>query len=66
MKGYLTTIEAAGRLNVSRRFILSLCARKWGRQGAQKVGRDWLIPQAVVEKYARYRPGPGRPRKAKE
>ena len=40
---YISALEAAGRWNLSRRRIITLCNN--GRiEGAQKVGATWIIP----------------------
>ena len=54
----LTTAEAAVLLGVSLQHVRYLIRR--GTLSARRVGRDWLLTRAAVEK-ARVRPGPGRP-----
>lgn len=50
----LTTAQAAARLGLSRSQVAHLASQ--GRlRGAQKAGRDWLIPAGAI---AQYRPGP--------
>lgn len=42
-----SVIEAAKELNLSDRRIRVLCTQ--GRiQGAQKIGRDWLLPDEIT------------------
>jgi len=39
----VTTTEAAGRVGISRRYLQRLCLD--GRvPGAERIGRDWLVP----------------------
>jgi|GEM_PF-1245361 len=61
MKEFITAVEAASRLKVSARWLAKLCQE--GRiLGAQKPGRDWLIPVgAKIEPL-----GSGRPLKTLE
>ena len=41
---YISAIEAAGRWNLSRRRVITLCNN--GRiVGAQKAGATWIIPE---------------------
>ena len=47
MHGYLSTKEAAARVGVSDARIRQLC--KQGRLGAEKFGRDWLVPVSALE-----------------
>lgn len=49
----LTTKQAAARLGISPRTVKDLCAR--GPLKCQKFGRDWLIDEAEVERYAQER-----------
>ncbi len=62
MKGYLTTKEAAEKLNVVpsriRRMILD------GVIKAEKVGRDNFILESEVKRLENVRRGSGRPKKA--
>lgn len=54
---YLTTIEAAARLGVTRQFVARLCTE--GKLAGERFGRDWFIPESALRKY---RPAPvGRP-----
>lgn len=44
---HLTTVSLARKLGVSAQRVLVLC--KTGRiAGAQRVGRDWIIPRTYV------------------
>jgi hypothetical protein len=61
MDDLLTAADTAARLQVSLRWVQTLC--KSARvPGARKVGRDWLIPAAVLPHIPRQ--PRGRPRKA--
>ena len=64
VKGYLTTTEAASRLNVSsarvRQMIISGVIKD-----AEKVGRDNLIPEREITRLESLDRSPGRPPKAK-
>ena len=51
----LTTKEAAGRLGVSVRRVQALIAA--GRLPAQKIGRDWIIPEHALLAVAERKPG---------
>lgn len=43
---YISAIEAAGRWNLSRRRVITLCNS--GRiEGAQKAGATWIIPDTA-------------------
>lgn len=61
MQGYLTTKQAAERLNVVpsriRRMILD------GVIKAEKIGRDNFIPESEVERLEKLERKPGRPPK---
>lgn len=59
----LTTIQAAERLNTSRRIVQRLIAQ--GRLKATKYGRDWLIDERDLEAVKERRQGwqKGKPRK---
>ncbi|HMS39893.1 MAG TPA: helix-turn-helix domain-containing protein [Pyrinomonadaceae bacterium] len=63
MNGYLTTKQAAERLNVVpsrvRRMILD------GIIKAEKIGRDNFISESEVERMEKIERKPGRPLKAK-
>jgi excisionase family DNA binding protein len=57
----MTTKEAAAELGVSERRVRALIAS--GKLAARKMGRDWWITEAALEKLkVRERP-PGRPRR---
>ena len=46
MKGYVTVKEIAERWEISTRRVRVMCSE--GRiDGAEKVGRDWLIPEGT-------------------
>lgn len=55
--GFLTTREAADALGITERTV-----RKWAPRwpGAQKIGRDWLIPADRLDWWRQqcHRPGP--------
>lgn len=57
----LTTTEAGARLGIRPRSVTLLCRR--GTIQAQKLGRDWLIPEAEVERYLVERRPAHRPKK---
>jgi excisionase family DNA binding protein len=59
---FITTNDAAHRLQVSRRRVLALIAD--GRLPAQKMGRDFLIEEADLALVANRQTG--RPKKAAE
>lgn len=48
----MTTGEAALVLKVDKRHVSRLC-KEGELRGAQKIGRDWLIPRSEVERYRR-------------
>ncbi len=56
----LTTSETAARLGIAESTV-----RKWAPQwpGAQKLGRDWLIPESALGWWAEHDSTPG-PKKA--
>jgi excisionase family DNA binding protein len=56
----MTTAEAAAELGVTVRRVQALIGA--GRLAASKVGRDWWITPAALDK-VRVRPPRGRPRK---
>ncbi|MBX2851782.1 MAG: helix-turn-helix domain-containing protein [Phycisphaeraceae bacterium] len=59
---YLSTAEAADRLNVTQPHV-ALLIRKGDLKGT-KVGRNWIIDERSIEAFERReRPGPGRPAK---
>ena len=47
---YLTTAQAARRLGLSQVMVAVYC--RTGRIRATRPGRDWLIPEAEVERFA--------------
>ena len=62
MEGLLTLTQAAIRLGVTSDYLRVAVYRK--KLAAEKVGRDWLVTDEEVERYARERLGKkGRPRK---
>lgn len=58
----VTTKKAGARLGISPRSVTLLCRR--GTIQAQKLGRDWLIPETEVERYLVERRPAHRPKKA--
>jgi len=60
MTRLLTTAEAAARLQISARRVQALIAA--GRLDAQKIGRDWVIPEYALDAVAERKPG--RPKRA--
>lgn len=64
MEGYLTTTEAAGRLGIStariRQMILDGVIK-----GAEKFGRDNVIPEVEIERLEKIDRKSGRPVKPK-
>lgn len=58
----LPTKQAAARLGLAARTVKDHCAD--GRIKAEKIGRDWLIEEAEVERYKRERKPRGRRPKA--
>jgi excisionase family DNA binding protein len=61
MDSLLTTVEAAARLGVSRRYVWRLIDEK--RLVAQRTGRDWLIHPDAVDQFRAQRRRVGRPRR---
>jgi excisionase family DNA binding protein len=57
---YLTTAQAAARVNVKRVTILAWIQRH--HLAGFKFGRDWALLPDDVDKCAEARPGPGRPK----
>lgn len=57
----LTTAQAGERLGILKRSVSLLCRR--GDIAGEKLGRDWLIDAEEVERYARERRPPHRPKK---
>lgn len=57
----LDTNQAAEMLKITKQAVSNLC--KTGTLRADKEGRDWRIPLEEVERYARERNRPGRPRR---
>jgi excisionase family DNA binding protein len=62
MKGYLTTKEAAERLNVSTARIRQMII-EGVIKNAEKFGRDNVVPETEVERLAAIERKPGRPLK---
>lgn len=60
-KEYFTTAEAAERLGLNRDTVRHYCQGDEPRIKATKVGRDWLIPRAEIDRYERDRRDVGRP-----
>lgn len=64
MKGFLTTKQAAEKLNLDpsriRQMILA------GQIQAEKVGRDNFIPESEIERMKKTKRPTGRPAKEKE
>lgn len=56
----LTTKQAGSRLDLDPRTIKRYCRE--GKLKCEKIGRDWLIPEAEIERYERERKPKGRPR----
>ena len=57
---YLTTAEAAAKLDLTPRQVRNLIAS--GVLPGEKRGRDYLIPESALARAAEgVRPGPGRP-----
>jgi excisionase family DNA binding protein len=57
---FLTTLQAAGRLGVADTYVRRLCRQ--GRLG-RRIGRNWAITAADVEKFRRSSPLKRGPRK---
>lgn len=57
----MTTTEAAARLQMTKRAVSGLCKRNV--ISARKVGRDWWIEGAEVERYTNERKPAHRPKK---
>lgn len=55
----LTTAQAAALLSLAPDTVKRHCQR--GVIKAEKIGRDWLIPEEEVTRYRAARHGPGRP-----
>ncbi len=55
---YLTTEEAAERLGLDGSRVRRLCAE--GRLG-RKIGRNWAISEADLQRFAQEERRPGRP-----
>lgn len=60
MKDYMTTDQIAAELGVSHRRAQQLARET---EGAEKLGRDWVIPEAAVPTLLERRK-PGRPPKS--
>jgi excisionase family DNA binding protein len=61
--GVIGTVEAARRLKLTTGRIRTMIAS--GILPAQKLGRDWAIDEADVDRLAKVERKPGRPRKRK-
>lgn len=59
---FLSTKQAAARLGVSTRRVCALC--KQGRLG-WRVGREWVIPEVQLARFAAIPRKAGRPQRAK-
>lgn len=55
----LTATEAADHLNLRPAWVRRLCQQ--GRIQAQKVGRDWVIPESALDEFAKKSRKVGRP-----
>jgi excisionase family DNA binding protein len=64
MEGYLTTKEAAARLNVSTARVRQMII-EGVIKGAEKFGRDNVVPEAEVTRLENIERKAGRPPKAK-
>lgn len=60
-KEFYTTAEAAELLDLNRETVRHYCQGSDPKIKAQKVGRDWLIPRAEINRYKRDRREVGRP-----
>ena len=60
-KEFFTTAEAAEELGLNRDTVRHYCQGDNPRIKALKVGRDWLIPRAEIDRYERDRRDVGRP-----
>lgn len=54
-KEFLSTREAAEILGLNYHTLRHYCQGDNPRIKAEKIGRDWLIPRAEVERYKRER-----------
>ena len=57
----LTTPQAAAKRGIGVGYVGQLCAS--GKITAKKVGRDWHITAAALQRYSEGRRGVGRPLK---
>lgn len=60
-KEMFTTAEAAEALGLGRATVQHYCQGDAPRIKATKLGRDWLIPKAEIDRYKRERRDVGRP-----
>jgi hypothetical protein len=58
---YYSCREAAALLDLDPDTVRTYCNSDPPRLVAEKVGRDWLIPKAEIDRYQRERRDPGRP-----
>lgn len=58
---YYSCREAAELLGLDADTVRTYCHGDPPRLAAEKVGRDWLIPQTEIERYNKERRDPGRP-----
>ena len=56
MSKLITTREAAGRLGITPQAVRKLIKNRTLK--AEKLGRDWAIPEENLEKIKDRRPGP--------
>ena len=63
MEGYLTTKEAAERLKVSAARIRQMIIEKV-IVGAEKFGRDNVVPESEISRLENTERSPGRPKSA--
>jgi excisionase family DNA binding protein len=58
---YYSCPEAAELLDLDADTVRRYCNSLPPRLRAQKVGRDWFIPKAEIDRYKKERRDPGRP-----
>lgn len=58
---YLTVEETAEALGLSIDSVRRYCNAKKPKLVGRKLGREWFIPKAEIERYKRERQGVGRP-----
>ena len=61
---FLTAREAAEALGLSEGSIRCYCNQKPPKLMGRKVGRDWMIPKAEIDRYKKERNAIGRPHKS--